>query len=72
MKTLLLVNMTTLADAYPEDVLEIQQAIELFAHRHSANILDIAEVYREKTGQDISIPAYPNPNLTAMAKEIQS
>lgn len=71
MKTLLLVNMTTLADAYPEDVLEIQQAIELFAHRHSANILDIAEVYREKTGQDISIPAYPNPNLTAMAKEIK-
>ena len=72
MKTLLLVNMTTLADAYPEDVLEIQQAVESFAHRHSANILDIDEVYREKTGQHRTIPAYPNPNLTAIAKEIKA
>lgn len=72
MKTLMLVNMTALADTYPEDVLDIQKAVETFARRHNAGILDIDEIYREKTGQHIKIPAYPNPDLTAMAREIKS
>ena len=72
MKTLMLVNMTTLADAYPKDVSDIQRAAETFARRHNADILDINESYREKTGQDIKIPAYPNPSLTAMEREIKT
>ena len=72
MKTLLLVNMTDLADVYPEDVSDIQKAIEAFARRHNAGILDIDEIYREKTGKHIKIPEYPNPELTKIAREIKS
>ncbi len=72
MKILIVVNMIALTNAYPVDVLDIQKAIESFARRHSAEILDIDEVYQEKTGQHITIPAYPNSNLTAMAKEIKA
>ncbi len=72
MKTLILVNMTTLADAYPEDVSDIQKAIVAFARRHHADILDIDEIYRKKTGKHIKIPEYPNPELTVMAREIKA
>lgn len=72
MKTLILVNMTTLADVYPEDVLDIQKSVEAFACRHNADVLDIDEVYREKTGKHITIPTYPDPNLTTLAREIKS
>lgn len=72
MKTLILVNMTTLSDIYPKDVSDIQKAIEAFARRHDADILDIDEVYREKIGKHITIPAYPDPNLTTLAREIKA
>lgn len=72
MKTLILVNMTALSDAYPEDVLDIQRAVEAFARRHNADVLDIDEVYREKTGKHLTIPAYPDPNLTTLAREIKA
>ena len=72
MKMLILVNMTTLADAYPEDVLDIQKAVEDFASRHNADILDIDEIYREKTGKHIKIPEYPSPELTKIAREIKA
>lgn len=72
MKTLLLVNMTDLADVYPEDVSDIQKAIEAFARRYNAGILDIDEIYQEKTGKHIKIPEYPNPELTKIAREIKS
>ena len=44
MKMLILVNITKLADTYPEDVLNIQKAVETFARRYNADILDIDEV----------------------------
>ena len=72
MKMLILVNMTKLADTYPEDVLGIQKAVETFARRYNADILDIDEVYREKTGKHITIPTYPNPELTEIVREIKS
>lgn len=72
MQTLILVNMYALTETYPKAALDIQQAVETFAQRHNAQVLDIGQVYRSKTGQHLSVPAYPNPALTAMAKEIKS
>ena len=72
MKTLILTNMKALTAAYPQEVLGIQQAIEAFAHVHNAEVLDIDQAYETKTGQHISVPAYPNARLTAIAKEIKN
>lgn len=69
---LILVNMHALTEIYPKEALDIQQAVEIFAQTYNAQVLDIGEVYRSKTGQHLSVPAYPNPALTAMAKEIKS
>lgn len=72
MKTLILVNTHTLTEIYPQASLDIQQAVEAFAHRHNAQVLDIDQTYRAKTGQQLLVPAYPNPALTAIAKEIKT
>ncbi len=72
MKTLLLVNMTTFADTYPEEIGEIEKAIETFARTHNAEVLDIGDVYKQKTGKPITIPTYPNPELTTMARDIKA
>ena len=72
MKTLVLTNMKALTAAYPQEVLGIQQAIKTFARVHNAEVLDIDQAYLMKTGQHISVPAYPNTRLTAIAKEIKS
>ena len=71
-QTLILVNMHALTEVYPQEVLAIRQAVETFAHRYNAEVLDIDQAYRAKTGQHLSVPAYPNPALTAMAKEIKT
>ena len=71
MKTLILTNMKALTAAYPQEVLGIQQSIEAFAGVHNAEVLDIDQVYLTRTGQHISVPAYPNARLTAIAKEIK-
>ncbi len=72
MQTLILVNMHALTDIYPKEALAIQQTVEIFAQKHNAQVLDIGQAYRSKTGQHLSIPAYPNRALTAMAKAIKS
>ena len=72
MKTLILVNMHALTEVYPQEALDIQQAVEAFAHRHNAQVLDIDQAYRAKTGQHLSVPAYPNPELTAITKAIKA
>ena len=72
MKTLILTNMKALTASYPQEVLGIQQAIEAFAHVHNAEVLDIDQAYETKTGQHISVPAYPNARLTTIAKEIKN
>ena len=72
MQTLILVNMHALTDIYPKEALDIQQAVEIFAREYNAQVLDIGQAYRSKTGQDLSVPAYPNRALTAMAKAIKS
>lgn len=72
MKTLLLTNMRALTAAYPQEVLGIQQAIAAFARVHNAGVIDIDQVYLMKTGEHISVPAYPNARLTAIAKEIKN
>lgn len=72
MQTLILVNMPALTDIYSKAALAIQQTVEIFAQKHNAQVLDIGQAYRSKTGQDLSVPAYPNPGLTAMAKAIKS
>lgn len=72
MKTLILVNTHTLTEIYPQASSDIQQAVEVFAHRHNAQVLDIDQTYRAKTGQHLSVPAYPDATLTAIAKEIKT
>ena len=72
MQTLILVNMHALTDIYLQEALAIQQTVEIFAQKHNAQVLDIGEAYRSKTGQPLSVPAYPNRALTAMAKAIKS
>jgi len=72
MKTLLLVNMSTLADTYPDDVVEIEKSVETFVHTQNSEVLDIGDLYKEKTGKPITIPTYPDPELTALARDIKS
>ena len=72
MRTLILINMHALTEIYPKEALDIQQAVEIFAQTYNAEVLDIDQVYRSKTGQHLSVPAYPNRALTAMAKQIKS
>ena len=72
MKTLVLTNMRALTAAYPQEILGIQQAIGAFARVHNAGVIDIDQVYLMKTGEHISVPAYPNARLTAIAKEIKN
>ena len=71
-QTLILVNMHALTEIYPQEALDIQQTVEVFARRHNAQVLDINQVYQAKTGRHLSVPAYPNAALTAMAKEIKA
>lgn len=71
-QTLILVNMHALTETYRKKALDIQQAVEIFAQKHNAQVLDIGQAYRSKTGQHLSVPAYPNRALTAMAKVIKS
>ena len=72
MKTLILVNMQVLTEAYPQEAMGIQQAVEAFARRRNAEVIDIGQIYSKKTGQYLSVPAYPNPALTTMAREIKT
>ena len=72
MKTLILTNMNALAEIYPQEALGIQQAVETFARTHNAEVLDIDQAYRAKTGQHLSVPTYPNTTLTAISKEIKA
>lgn len=72
MKTLLLVNTTTLEDTYPDDVVEIEKSVETFARTYNAEVLDIGDVFQQKTGESITIPTYPNSELTAMARDIKA
>ena len=72
MKTLILVNTHALTKIYPQEALDIQQTVEVFARRHNAQVLDINQAYQAKTGQHLSVPAYPNAALTGMAKEIKA
>ena len=71
MKKLILTNMNALTEIYPQDALDIQQAVETFARTHNAEVLDIDQAYRAKTGQHLSVPTYPNTTLTAIAKKIK-
>ena len=71
-KTLILINMNALTEIYPQEALSIQQSVEVFARAHNAEVLDIDQTYRAKTGQHLSVPTYPNPALTAIAKEIKT
>lgn len=71
MKTLILTNMKAFTETYPQEVLDIQQAVEAFAGVHNAEVLDVDQAYHTKTGQHISVPEYPNTTLTAIAKEIK-
>ena len=72
MKTLILVNTHALTEIYPQEALDIQQTVEVFARRHNAQVLDLNQVYQAKTGRHLSVPAYPNAALTGMAKEIKA
>ena len=72
MNTLILVNTHAFTEIYPQEALDIQQTVEVFAHRHNAQVLDINRVYQAKTGRHLSVPAYPNAALTGMAKEIKA
>ena len=72
MKTLILVNTHALTEIYPQEALDIQQTVEVFARRHNAQVLDLNQVYQAKTGRHLSVPVYPNAALTGMAKEIKA
>ena len=72
MKTLILVNTHTLTETYPQEASNIQQTVEAFARKYDAEVLDIDQVYRAKTGRHLSVPTYPNPELTALAKTIKT
>ncbi len=72
MKTLILTNMDALREAYPQGASGIQRAVKAFARTYNAEVLDINQAYRAKTGQHISVPEYPNPALTVIAKEIKT
>jgi hypothetical protein len=72
MKTLILVNMNALTEANPQEALGIQHAVETLACEHNAEVLDIDQTYREKTGRHITTTAYPSSALTAMAREIKA
>ena len=72
MRTLILVNTHTLTEIYPQKASDIREAVEGFARKYNAEVLDIDQIYRAKTGQHLSVPAYPNPALTAIAKEIKT
>ena len=72
MKTLILTNMNALTAIYSQKALDIQHAVETFAQTHNAQVLDINQVYQEKTGQHLTVPKYPNATLTTIAKEIKA
>ena len=64
--------MHALTETYPQEAWNIQQTVEAFARKYNAEVLDIDQVYRAKTGQHLSVPTYPNPELTALAKAIKT
>ena len=72
MKILMLINTNALTKIYPQEALDIQQTVETFARAHNAEVIDVDQTYRAKTGQHLSLPAYPNAILTTIAKEIKT
>ncbi len=72
MKTLILTNINALTEIYPQEALDIQQAVKTFARAHNAEVHDIDQAYQAKTGRHLSVPTYPNAALTAIAREIKA